>query len=538
MNKKSKLKITKVLLSSAILLLLAESVFAKKAKNDLVKEEAGYYYGYGKASTKEDAVFAAKKDLVENALTAILRNIDPEADKINVSDSVVDLRIGNDKAFYESKNGQTVVFRVKATDWEKRDKVYFEQIRKTLAEPLNIVSSKGDTSVRLENASLILTTLTDNGIYNLLTLQEKGTELYSRKVENICMSIVSDIVFTVDSNDKIISPDTKITVTAKDKTGKALSNLKIKAVWASPFLSVSLGKEELSEVVSVLTTDASGNAIVDYPMDEEYQNTALELTLSTTISLADRATKGMRQIDGETATDCRYFCVNDINQEFKFIDVAKGEYVTGKVSADLRATEKEASRKVTLADYAIGVSPITNAQYAIYLYLTRNDQMPEYFDNDEYNQADFPVIGVSLEDALKFCEWLSSQTGATYRLPTDDEWEVAARADREVIYTWGDEDPSKGKKANYKKNGKFKTISPVGSFDVGNNPWGLTDMCGNVWEWTSSTRNGDEKSQMRTVKGGSWMDGPVDLRISNYKNIDMTRGYPDVGFRLVKEASK
>ena len=63
-------------------------------------------------------------------------------------------------------------------------------------------------------------------------------------------------------------------------------------------------------------------------------------------------------------------------------------------------------------------------------------------------------------------------------------------------------------------------------------------MSGNVWEWTSSAKNESEGSSNKTVKGGSWMDGPADLRISNYKNIDVNNGYPDVGIRLIKEVSK
>ena len=70
------------------------------------------------------------------------------------------------------------------------------------------------------------------------------------------------------------------------------------------------------------------------------------------------------------------------------------------------------------------------------------------------------------------------------------------------------------------------------------NGLGLVDMSGNVWEWTSSQRNLSEDSTMGTVKGGSWMDGVMDLRISNYKNIEKSNIYPDVGIRLVKEVSK
>ncbi|MBQ9630764.1 MAG: SUMF1/EgtB/PvdO family nonheme iron enzyme, partial [Treponema sp.] len=145
------------------------------------------------------------------------------------------------------------------------------------------------------------------------------------------------------------------------------------------------------------------------------------------------------------------------------------------------------------------------------------------------------VVGISASQAEAYAAWLSEQTGWTFRLPTDDEWEVAARAGSEVIYPWGNDDPKKAKAANFKGNGKYKYTSPVGSFESGNNAWGISDMSGNVWEWTSTNRSEDET--LRTVKGGSFMDGPTDLRISNYKNIPADVGERDVGFRLVKEVS-
>ncbi len=122
----------------------------------------------------------------------------------------------------------------------------------------------------------------------------------------------------------------------------------------------------------------------------------------------------------------------------------------------------------------------------------------------------------------------------TKRLPTEDEWERAARGGLDVIYPWGDQSPADGLRANYRGNGRFAGPSPVGSYESGVNAYGLADMAGNVWQWTA-TPYGDGAAIV--VKGGSWMDGPLDLRISNRRDLDPSRGYVDVGFRLVREVS-
>jgi formylglycine-generating enzyme required for sulfatase activity len=169
----------------------------------------------------------------------------------------------------------------------------------------------------------------------------------------------------------------------------------------------------------------------------------------------------------------------------------------------------------------------------MYLEDTKAERLPEYWDNSEYNQPEQPVIGVSYEDAVRFASWLSAQLGVAKRLPTEDEWEKAARGGREVIYPWGDQSPDGGR-ANYSGNGRFRSTSPVGSFEAGKNAYGLYDMAGNVWQWTSTGRAGTGRL---IVKGGSWMDGPADLRVSNRREVDPSKGYVDVGFRLVREVA-
>lgn len=514
-----------------------------KPKSDLVKQEPGFYYGFGEGQTKEDAEFAAKKDLVENSLTASVRLQKPSASQIFVSADAVKERIENIKAFRDekpfnaNKTGTKVTFRLKIAEWDKMEKTYAEVLRNSLAADYQKLLGTGSVAEKLDIASKIMKALAERGETDLLTLNDGETELYSQKVESACSSAIKTISLNIGSADGIINPDAKIAVSASDANGKPIANLSLKILWEDSYMPVTSDDGELPEVVTVVKTDKSGKAAAEYPSAPEFRNKIVSLTVSTAMSASDYATKSMRKLDAASSVDAHFFCVDDVNEMFKTVNVEGGDFEAGAVAQDKRATKREELRKVTVEPFAMSVTPVTNLQYAAYLYLTRSESYPEYFENSDYNNVNQPVIGISAEDAEAYAAWLSEQTGSVFRLPTDDEWECAARAGEKVVYPWGDTDPAKAKAANCKGNGKFKGPSPVGAFAGGANSLGLVDMSGNVWEWTSSVRNGDADSGLRTVKGGSWMDGPADLRISNFKNIDSAAGYPDVGFRLVKEGA-
>ncbi len=525
----------KILVASLCIVMMGGFAFAKKDP-EMVKEEDGFYYGYGKASTKQDAEFAAKKDLIETALTASIRASNPKASRVSVSDDVVKSRLSNVKAFAQDKPGLNVTYRIKLADWEKDEKSFSQKLRDSLSSRYSKLTSNASAAEKINEAVEILNVLAANGETELLKIQEGSTELYSKKVEAACSSIVKGLTITISAKDGFIDGNTKFSVNVADASGKAVSGLKLKASWE--LSSVLPSNPIVDEVVSIIKTDGLGNANVDYPVDEAFKNQAVTLTVSTAFATSEHASLAMKKLDATSAVDGCYVHFEDFKTSHKVALVPAGEFNAGAVAHDNRAGKKEAAHTVETVSYEIDAAPVTNAEYAAFLHATRSTSIPEYFDNADYNQPTQPVVGVSAADAEAYAEWLSSQTGSTYRLPTEEEWEKAARAGTESIYPWGDDAPNKGKKANYKGNGKFKAPSPVGSFESGNNGWGLVDMAGNVCEWTSSAHNAEADSGVRTVKGGSWMDGPTDLRISNYRNLDSQNGYPDVGFRLVKEVSE
>ncbi|MDM8558401.1 formylglycine-generating enzyme family protein [Candidatus Parabeggiatoa sp. HSG14] len=168
-----------------------------------------------------------------------------------------------------------------------------------------------------------------------------------------------------------------------------------------------------------------------------------------------------------------------------------------------------------------------------------------YFSQKE-NQ---PVVCVSWNDAIAYAEWLSQQTGQQYRLPTEAEWEYAARAGTETKYWWGN-DIGKNRAACRGCGAKWgwdakKMTAPVGSFQ--SNPFGLYDTVGNVWEWTCSEYegkyNGKEKlclsknyANYRVLRGGSWNYLPYDSRAAYRNRSNPDYRFFNVGLRLVRVA--
>jgi len=133
---------------------------------------------------------------------------------------------------------------------------------------------------------------------------------------------------------------------------------------------------------------------------------------------------------------------------------------------------------VTLSTYFIATYPLTVAEYTYY-------QVPPAggFWKRQQHQLDHPVVYITWEEAQDYARWLAQATGEDWRLPTEAEWEKAARGTDGRIYPWGDH-WSQGR-ANVGRSGP-STITPVGSYPRGASPYGVQDMAGNVWELTST----------------------------------------------------
>jgi len=193
--------------------------------------------------------------------------------------------------------------------------------------------------------------------------------------------------------------------------------------------------------------------------------------------------------------------------------VPAGEFVMGSDEGDY--DDEHPQHKIYLDVYYLGKYPVTNGQYKEFLEETGHDE-PESWDEDEFNQPDQPVVGVSWNNAVAFCRWLSKKTGEIYRLPSEAEWEKAARGTDARTYPWGEEAPSS---YHSNINKEVGGTTEVGSYPAGKSPYGCYDMFGNVWEWCNDWYDGDyyknspyknpkgpNNGECRVLRGGSWIN--------------------------------
>ncbi|MFL6336949.1 MAG: bifunctional serine/threonine-protein kinase/formylglycine-generating enzyme family protein [Pyrinomonadaceae bacterium] len=200
--------------------------------------------------------------------------------------------------------------------------------------------------------------------------------------------------------------------------------------------------------------------------------------------------------------------------------------------------------EVTVGPFAIDRTEVTNAEYADFVKDTGHKPPPGVWDgtHPKAGEERLPVSNVSYEDAKQFATWRSKRDGVTYRLPTEEEWEFAARGgDSARMYPWGAE-WSQGY-ANLSGAGP----APVGSFPLGRTPQGLEDMVGNVWEWTASEASmykGNDRTVLKDedrgkliIRGGAYNNRPDgDKPITVTARSWFPRDFRDatLGFRLVR----
>ncbi len=243
-----------------------------------------------------------------------------------------------------------------------------------------------------------------------------------------------------------------------------------------------------------------------------------------------------RQVTNSTGMD---FCL-----------VPAGEFVMG--SEDGQADERPV-RRVYLDSYYISKYEVTNSQFEEFR-PGHSHKWRRYSP-----KPDMPVIAVSWEDADAFCRWLTGKETVLHRLPTEVEWEKAARGARGAVYPWGIAAPDEdgvyrcnfrtGEERKLWAKDRFELVAPAGNYPSYASPYGVMDMAGNVWEWCldwyaaypegeAKSPLGPEAGEKRVLRGGSFANGPDSLRCANRSAHFPGFSNVNVGFRCVRLPGK
>jgi formylglycine-generating enzyme required for sulfatase activity len=244
----------------------------------------------------------------------------------------------------------------------------------------------------------------------------------------------------------------------------------------------------------------------------------------------------------------------------EFVWIPPGCFDMGSPETEPDRSANEVLHQVCPKGFWMGKTEVTNGQYRQF----QGDHDSGAYESYTLNALDQPVVRVSWQEAVAFANWLSEKTGLRYRLPTEAEWEYAARAGQTGSRYWGD-DPNQACRyaniydetarkakpfnwANYPCEDQQAAAAPVGRYEA--NAFGLHDMLGNVAEWTCSdydsnyaggetrcAEGGASSTGRRVLRGGSWSDYPGLVRFA-YRfpaAPEYGKWRSDIGFRLVLE---
>ncbi len=227
--------------------------------------------------------------------------------------------------------------------------------------------------------------------------------------------------------------------------------------------------------------------------------------------------------------------------ELEWVEVPAGQFLMGSDPAvDPKAQQDETPQHpVTLDAYRIGRTEVTNAHYAQCVRAMRCEEPADLARHADPNYADHPVVYVSWYDARDFCTWVGG------RLPTEAEWEYAARGPDGRIFPWGNAAPDCDKANHWGgDNGCVRDTTPVGSYPDGASWCGAQDMAGNVWEWVAdwyadypsaaqTNPTGPGTGNHKLMRGGSWYYYPDNIRSAlRFWSIPVFQSH-DIGFRCV-----
>jgi formylglycine-generating enzyme required for sulfatase activity len=228
----------------------------------------------------------------------------------------------------------------------------------------------------------------------------------------------------------------------------------------------------------------------------------------------------------------KYVLTLALGVSIEMVCIPAGDFLMGSADSDKDAhSDEKPQHQVMLDEYLIGKYPVTNAQFESFVKATSRTWT---MLSDKENH---PVVNVSWDDAVAFCVWVSQVTGRNVKLPNAAQWEKAARGTDGRLFPWGNREPD-ASKLNYNSNENSTT--PVGKYSpAGDSPYGVADMAGNVWQWTSSLyepypynpndgREDQTSRGARVLRGGGSYDDHRYVR-SSHRCRSVLPGIRNVG---------
>jgi formylglycine-generating enzyme required for sulfatase activity len=238
--------------------------------------------------------------------------------------------------------------------------------------------------------------------------------------------------------------------------------------------------------------------------------------------------------------------------------IPRGHFIMGSITGLGGAFEEEAPMHVVyLTDYYLSRTPITHREYAQFIAAMRYPAPDGWRGmSPPFGKEKHPVSNISWQDATAYCDWLSSVTGLTCRLPSEAEWEKGARGIYAQLFPWGNTwEPERCNTSDIGVN----STTAVDYFQTGKSPYGLLDMAGNVFEWTNTLWRmsddpkdafhypydpddgreapGKDGRALHIVRGGSYVRSQLYARCSSRLHFSSITRTPEIGFRIAIDAN-